>query len=742
MAFKNLEQRFNETADKLYAGAKYKFDNGKASRGRNDDPLIVRKPGDGYWNAAEGRSTPISSAFTDLKRMTLFTASTRGLKFLAKQQILQTGNTFESTRIINPAFHISNAVPFIHTKRAIDIPITKSGIARAILGNNALTKKIFGSGAQKTDIASLRKIGQLQVETYDKATQAINVKSLIKKIPVIGQTISAVRAKRSVGDGVKPFEESRPELSKLGARGLVTALFSGNNSSTSGYIMANQVILNSKLNDKYITNFKPKYFVKLDGKYVTYTNLSDGESKWKVGQRLNDYIRLRSKAVSTAGKTKTDFLNSTLNIGQSATAKKTRLEEIYKKSTDNTIINGNIKLDRYVDYGTSARYGKKQYYNVPTVPNAKKKIQNVLYPSASSTIDAGVSTYVLGLAAESQTLSELPSAIVKTSGQPIIKNASLSGVSYIKYFTYGAGTVKQANEDEIKSGKLTNARDLALGPDGKRRSISYIKDVSNILREEKNSLVSREAYNTIESVFDDPIVVSFAMGIDGHVRFRAYIKDLQQNTSPQYNPLQYIGRMEKFIYYTGVQREVSFKIGLVAFSQDELDGMWRRINYLTGMAYPYGFNKGIFQPNIVRMTIGDVYTDQPGYITSLNTNFTEITETWELSSGQQVPISAMMSMNFVLIEKASRLGDSPFYGITENLPGFSKTIPTATANADGPPTTGEPTDQVVDLRKPPVPPNPLSNTSFGGFGGTGGPAIAPVGAGGSRNPFAGLGTGG
>jgi hypothetical protein len=154
--------------------------------------------------------------------------------------------------------------------------------------------------------------------------------------------------------------------------------------------------------------------------------------------------------------------------------------------------------------------------------------------------------------------------------------------------------------------------------------------------------------------------------------------------------------MEQFIYYTGVQRDVSFKLGLVAFSKEELGGMWRRINYLTGLAYPFGYNKGIFQPNIVRMTVGNVYVDQPAYITSINTNFSELTETWELDSGKQVPISAIVSMNFTLVEKASRIADSPFYGITEKLDGFSERIPTAGANDDGLPKNDQPiTDNIL-----------------------------------------------
>lgn len=740
MSFKTLEQRFNETTNKLYAGAKYKFENGRASTGLNDDPLIVRAPGKGYWNFAESRSTPIASAANDVKRMVLFTTSVRGVRFLLKQQILQTGNTFESTRIINPAFHISNAVPFLHTKRMLDVPITGRGIARAVLGNNALTRRLFGSGEQRKDIESLRRIAQLQEETYNQATQAISVKSFIQKIPVIGQTISAVRAKRSVGDGVKPYENSRPELSKMGLRGAITALFSGNRNASSGYAMANQVITNSKTKDKYSTSFEPKYIPRLSGTYSTYTNLGNGETKWVVGERLNHYVNLRRMVVSKAGRTRIDFVGDNLIIRLSPTAKEKRLGIMYEDSADKKIIDGNITLDRYVDYGSAERFNKKffekptvlekkkllettayenltiredidefidekryvdygsatryqhkHYTDNPEVPDEKKQIENDLYLLSDTlpNLTEGIDVYVKNQALESQTARELSTGIVKTSGQPVIKNAAVDGVSYIKYFNYGAGTIKQASVDDIKEGKSTNAQTVALGPDGKRRVISYIKDVSNNEAYVKNSLVSREAYSRIESVFEDPIVVSFAMGIDGHVRFRAYIKDLVQNANPKYNPLQYIGRMEQFIYYTGVQREVSFKLGLIAFSRDELDGLWRRLNYLTGMAYPYGFNKGIFQPNIVRMTIGDVYVDQPGYVTSMNTNFSEIVETWELNSGKQVPISATVSMTFTLIEKASRIADSPFYGITENLDGFSKQIPTAGVNDESIPSNDE-----------------------------------------------------
>ena len=180
MAFKNLESRFNENVNKLYSAGTLKFENGKPSNGRNDDPLIVRKPGNGYWGFGESRSLPVRSALIDVKRLTLFTLSKRGLLFLAKQQLLQTGNTFEHTRIINPVFAVGNAVPFLHIRRNLR-PLAIGGTVGKVLSLIGITKN-----ATPNSPADLRKIAQLQQETYDKYTGGAGlVKSLIKKYPLL-----------------------------------------------------------------------------------------------------------------------------------------------------------------------------------------------------------------------------------------------------------------------------------------------------------------------------------------------------------------------------------------------------------------------------------------------------------------------------------------------------------------------------------------------------------------------------
>jgi hypothetical protein len=252
-------------------------------------------------------------------------------------------------------------------------------------------------------------------------------------------------------------------------------------------------------------------------------------------------------------------------------------------------------------------------------------------------------------------------------------------IRFIKYFDPGQ-SLSTGVPGTDKPNSYVAKRGRGYLPENGGKRLSYIKDPSNIRNSKPSTQVKVQTpYKPIPAKFDDIINVSFAMGKNDPIQFRAFIKDLVEVSSPQYQQFQYIGRIEKFVNYTGVQREISFKLSVIAFGDSELNTAWRRINYLTGMVFPYGFTRGIMQPNIVRLTIGNLYMDQPGYISALSTNFNEPAESWEISQDRQVPIGATMDIKFTLIEKATKIAESPFYGITEEMKDssaqrFNKTI--------------------------------------------------------------------
>lgn len=501
MSFKSLEQRFNERVNVLYAGSTLKFKNGLPSTGRNDDPLIVRRPGNGYWTSAESRATPISSAIQDTKRMTLFLSSARGVKFLAKQQLLQTGNTFAMTRIINPAFVVANATPFLHVKRNLR-PV------------NLLR------GPTDTSYQSIKKFGKLQQETFNT----------LKTKPVPNYVKEWVNIRSSS-----------------------TASTSQNQNVTT--------------------------------------------------QRRSLLSRITSSITSTVRQLVKDKINQVVSP---------------ITSTISSVVGG---TNGYV--------------------NGKPEVERPEAAGGNSIVDI---TYNINTNWQRGTYNRDYNLI---SGDQI---------THLKYFNGG----------RLKSSKVGQSNgDINYAP-----AKAIISDPLNLAR--KNKGTSTNIYSDLQTEtsvkdekIEDIIMVSFKMGRDEPVQFRAFIKDIQQSVQSTPREYQYIGRTEKFISYGTVQRKVTFKLDVIAFSQNELPIVWKRINYLTGLLFPYGINRGILQPNIIYLTIGKLYTAQPGYVTSINTRFNETAESWDIDPSRQVPIAATTDIDFTIIEKRTALATSPFYAINE-----------------------------------------------------------------------------
>jgi len=684
MSFKSLEQRFNEKVNALYAGAKTKFDNGRPSTGANDDPLIVRKPGDGYFTIADkigGRSLPINSTIQDVKRLTLFTLSVRGIAFLAKQQLLQTGNTFEQTRLINPAFVVGNGVPFLHLRRHLR-PIT-GGPGGPLIGKT------------DTSYANVRKIGQLQKTTYNSFTENAGggIGNFFKKLAgPITSTISAVTAKKNVGEDFgydgKGWEQTRPELGREDKDYIV-----GFNAPA--FRFGGRIQTQTFSGQLY--GAIPNGVGNWNGEYTTYINLTNEAKKW--GPRT--WRRHFPFNISP-------YQDIILSEPADSRSIKTKYETF---EFEESVISDTMPD---VDLGTS----------IPDILDTVRVEYGVTNRSRWYDLNAN------------------------GQGQPM---------PYLKYFVADPESISDGAQFDPTNLRSTNARDLAQNRTDTTKKISYIKDPSNFTVNTGQRVLEPYKYiNGATDGFEDAITVSFAMANDESIKFRAFITDLSENVTPTYNALQYIGRIEKFINYTGVQREASFKLSILAFSEEELDGVWRRINYLTGLAFPYGFTRGILQPNILRLTIGQVYVNQPGYISSLNKSFKEVTETWDLD--REVPIGATMDMRFTIIEKKTKIAESPFYGITETMQGFSDSlrIPDTVQQASQDSTNSAPTNEPLttdvtqrNTSNPPlfnVPPGfrqnenvitnpfaitgsvssprpirtPVSNRPFTGFGGGGG----------------------
>ena len=133
--------------------------------------------------------------------------------------------------------------------------------------------------------------------------------------------------------------------------------------------------------------------------------------------------------------------------------------------------------------------------------------------------------------------------------------------------------------------------------------------------------------------------------------FRAILSGITDTFSPEYASERYVGRPDNVYVYQGTQREISFTFDIMPKSDKELVVLWEKMNYLAGLTYPdwteqSGGGQGMIAP-FCKLTIGDMYKNTSGYISSLSFSVQE-NGTWETTFAK-LPKYIQASVGFTYI---------------------------------------------------------------------------------------------
>lgn len=239
----------------------------------------------------------------------------------------------------------------------------------------------------------------------------------------------------------------------------------------------------------------------------------------------------------------------------------------------------------------------------------------------------------------------------------------------------------RANFNNKRLGKRGKSKFLeetdSLPVDNKVGTLSDIPQAvstKTVLSDPFNVINTQEKYENPYSILVAPpndtntdiINFSFKSARQGAkpIRFRAFLSNIREAVKPEFNEQKYIGRIERFVTYSGVKRSVNMQFNIVAFSSSDHEAMWTRINYLTSLAFPQEIStSGFFTPPLFYISIGGLYDVQPGYIETLDYEFLDDSTTFDVDT--QVPFAIKVTMQINLLEKQSKFYDSPFYAITE-----------------------------------------------------------------------------
>jgi hypothetical protein len=214
------------------------------------------------------------------------------------------------------------------------------------------------------------------------------------------------------------------------------------------------------------------------------------------------------------------------------------------------------------------------------------------------------------------------------------------------------GTNPSSTSFGIATSGLTKLQD----PYNKRKLVSSTDankiNYNNIIKEQdRNSDIIKFIFRDVEG--------------NNPVHFRALLSTIKESIKTEFNEQRYVGRTERFVTYGGAKRGLSLSFNIVAFSQNEADGMWSRVNYLSGLAFPKDVVNGFMVPPLFKLTIGALYENQPCYIESLDYDFLDESITFDVT--KEVPFAINVNMQLSILEKRSKFYDSPFYKITEDI---------------------------------------------------------------------------
>lgn len=609
MAFKGLEDRLLAKSEELY---------------KHDGGSIVTPNDPQTSEAMDSRFLPVASVRRDLRRMASFFTSKDGLLFLGKQELQQTANSFSETRVINPLFVIANVVPYIH-------------VARTLTGTAAFAAK--GNQAHKSPAAYDPKIGgagRLQHETADTATAAATGKggnnSLLGRFTP-QNLLNTIRGIFKLSNAGSLDIDDRPELHVDG------------------------------------TYFSIAMWHGFQRQYGSRGALENAKASLRVGDWRGALDNLKNAGAQL-------LIESGLDNIIRAVRPDGRGIPNLRMEGSRYFITSDSDADRYLagSVDTSgdrpeldiAYLNRRPYYlgsaPLAAVDNPQQTAQQFLgdvgknFRIAGSFIpNFGIPNGIAGIAARmlDAAAGNAPVLTDRNSAESHMQFPDLSMANRYKTDQHIA-ELRNHMTQQIANG-------LSLNP-GKeyfksKNTFSRIGSENNIdprTRHAKGGYISDPMNIQFEGVpKDGDDIVNIYITDDVNKRivpFRAFITNIRETVTPETHDARYIGRVERNIVYMGVTRELAFVLRIHAFSAAELAGVWEKINFLTGLCYPAKFDNGFMVPPFVKLTVGDMYKNQPGFFRNVSYDIEDGTP-WEITSGKQVPLGVTIQVAYSILDK-------------------------------------------------------------------------------------------
>ena len=570
----------------------------------------------------DSRTLPFVSSDEDVIRMRKFLRTSTGNKFTTTQLLLQGLQPFNETKIYNPLMPIiASARPGtlgLISRPTRFVELNAGGIFGA-LGLKAVSTILFGNsnptpppgtatGKPATFFNSInpfssRLPGALPVNRQDGGkglTRGKSASDAYKNFTdywsptsrgLVGKLLSTVsnyiRGSTAVG-ALVPIGQPRGTVFKA---------------DESSYDL---MIKNGIINQPYS---RPGIFGKLLSAFLG-SSPSIPRFVWVDSNNTEQY-GLRQKWAGGTIKGSVIYRYAVLNdlnglVAQPQTDKKTVFEK-YKNVVVNPVVNPSIKRESISGGGYQVLEAKEQS---EILANYSDYINNIrgtksgpeVYPTKLENYNPDLWKILKNQKSTTQTdpIFRIPLTDV------ILNDNEYNNSTYIKRFA------KDGYRKQLLDSK-----------DGKGLTTAYGDDLNKLGVLNGDEIDEYADRDLIKFWFYD-------IANDKYIPFRATVKSINERYTSDWDNFQYIGNADKVYNYKGFTRSLGFSFTVVAMSVGELQPMWTRINYLLGLSKPAKYlNNNFIVPPLVKLTIGDMYKNQPLVITNMSLSIPD-NATWEL----------------------------------------------------------------------------------------------------------------
>jgi hypothetical protein len=170
-----------------------------------------------------------------------------------------------------------------------------------------------------------------------------------------------------------------------------------------------------------------------------------------------------------------------------------------------------------------------------------------------------------------------------------------------------------------------------------------------------------------------------ALATDDIIVFRATLGSLSDSFQGNWTPITMIGRADPNYQYTGFNRDVSLDFTVYATDRDELQPIWRKLNALAGYTAPTYLPDSIaMQAPWMRLTVGDLFVQQPVLLTTLDYTLHDADTSWEINiendpTMMEVPFKVTVRCSFTMISDHLPQKGGRFYTLAKQFASGSGT---------------------------------------------------------------------